>query len=214
MTLYETLGVEPDCSPEELKAAHRRGAKEHHPDKHGGDDAQFKAIQAAYDVLKDPDKRAHYDATGEAEVVDVEAALNREAAKFASDLIQLCIESLEDVDFTDIIAACMDRVRSKREEVAKLMKDCRGAISRSDKALKRLKLKNKDDNDILCSSVTSLRDRLERNLASMQKASDIVDRVEKVFKRYDYQVDKRPSPGTTFKNLTPQQFDELFGRIL
>ena len=52
-----------------IKAAYRRLAKECHPDRHGGcteQEAKFKAISQAYDVLKDPQKRAAYDRFGHA----------------------------------------------------------------------------------------------------------------------------------------------------
>jgi DnaJ-class molecular chaperone len=57
---YQTLGVDKDVTPEELKKAYRSLASKHHPDK-GGDTARFQEIQAAYDVLSDPQKRAEYD---------------------------------------------------------------------------------------------------------------------------------------------------------
>lgn len=57
---YETLGVGKDASSDEIKKAFRRLASQHHPDK-GGDTAKFQEIQAAYDVLSDPEKRAAYD---------------------------------------------------------------------------------------------------------------------------------------------------------
>jgi molecular chaperone DnaJ len=62
-TLYDTLGVAKNASAEELKKAYRKLAREHHPDQ-GGDEARFKEIQGAYDVLSDPEKRKQYDAFG------------------------------------------------------------------------------------------------------------------------------------------------------
>jgi molecular chaperone DnaJ len=63
--LYDTLGVPKGASADEIKKAYRKLAREHHPDQ-GGDEARFKEIQGAYDVLSDPEKRKRYDQFGAA----------------------------------------------------------------------------------------------------------------------------------------------------
>lgn len=61
--LYETLEVSKDADQKEIKKAFRRLSRTHHPDK-GGDEHKFKEINAAYEILSDPDKRAAYDKYG------------------------------------------------------------------------------------------------------------------------------------------------------
>ncbi|MGH7237302.1 MAG: DnaJ domain-containing protein, partial [Candidatus Saccharimonadales bacterium] len=65
---YETLGVGKNASADEVKKAFRRKAIELHPDKRGGDEAKFKEVNEAYDVLKDSSKRQRYDQFGHAGV--------------------------------------------------------------------------------------------------------------------------------------------------
>jgi len=57
---YETLGVNENCSADDLKIAFRKLAKQHHPDM-GGDATKFQQINEAYTTLNDPNARAHYD---------------------------------------------------------------------------------------------------------------------------------------------------------
>lgn len=68
---YEILGVERSASDDQIKRAYRKLAKQHHPDRNPDDPAaeqKFKEVQQAYQVLRDPDKRAQYDRFGEAGV--------------------------------------------------------------------------------------------------------------------------------------------------
>jgi DnaJ-class molecular chaperone len=60
MDHYQTLGVNRDATPDEIKSAYRKLASKHHPDK-GGSKEQFQAIQSAYAVLSDPQQRQQYD---------------------------------------------------------------------------------------------------------------------------------------------------------
>ena len=70
---YAAMGVDKNATPEDIKRAHRKLARKYHPDVSKEKDAEvrFKAVAEAYDVLKDPEKRAAYD----------EAALNQHAGQ-------------------------------------------------------------------------------------------------------------------------------------
>src|SRR3954464_1447241 len=66
---YATLQCERTASDDEIKKAYRKLAMSYHPDRNGGSkdaEEKFKAITEAYDVLRDPQKRAAYDRYGEA----------------------------------------------------------------------------------------------------------------------------------------------------
>lgn len=61
---YSILGVTRSASEEEIKKAYRKLAREHHPDRAGGNEAKFKEVTEAYQVLSDKQKRAQYDQFG------------------------------------------------------------------------------------------------------------------------------------------------------
>jgi molecular chaperone DnaJ len=64
---YETLGVTREAGDDEIKQAYRRLAMKWHPDRNNGSpdaEARFKEVTEAYDVLRDPQKRAAYDRYG------------------------------------------------------------------------------------------------------------------------------------------------------
>ena len=65
---YSVLGVERSATQEEIKQVFRKLARQYHPDTNQDDGAEerFKEISEAYEVLKDPDKRAKYDRYGSA----------------------------------------------------------------------------------------------------------------------------------------------------
>lgn len=63
---YETLGVQRDATPEQIKGAYRKLARKYHPDvsKEADTEARFKEVGEAYKVLKDPESRSSYDQLG------------------------------------------------------------------------------------------------------------------------------------------------------
>ena len=63
---YDIMGVNRDATQDEIKRAYRRLARKYHPDvsEESDTEEQFKEVGEAYEVLKDPEKRAAYDQLG------------------------------------------------------------------------------------------------------------------------------------------------------
>jgi molecular chaperone DnaJ len=89
---YEGLGVSRSCNEAELKAAFRKLAMQHHPDRNPGDgecEHKFKELNEAYDVLKDGDKRAAYDRFGHAAFEQGGGAAHGFGADFATSFADI-----------------------------------------------------------------------------------------------------------------------------
>ena len=89
---YETLGVGREATEKEIKAAYRKMARKWHPDLHpAGEKAaaeeKFKRLNEAYEVLKDPEKRARYDQLGKnwRDGQDFQAPPDMEGVRFYSE---------------------------------------------------------------------------------------------------------------------------------
>src|SRR3989442_15442032 len=61
---YRILGVDRGADDKTIKSAYRKLARKYHPDVNKGQDARFKEIAEAYEVLSDPEKRRRYDTLG------------------------------------------------------------------------------------------------------------------------------------------------------
>lgn len=64
MDYYDILGVQKNASDKDLKKAYKKKSMQHHPDRPGGNEAEFKKVNEAYSTLSDPQKRQMYDQYG------------------------------------------------------------------------------------------------------------------------------------------------------
>ena len=101
MDLYGTLGIGRTADCEEIRAAFKKLAKNHHPDIAGGENETFNSIRKAYDLLMDPKKRGAYDEYGFVPGDDASAVVNapiRRCRAFSSLLSQVSPNDFERMD--------------------------------------------------------------------------------------------------------------------
>jgi len=190
MTLYDILGLSPDASAADIKAAHRRAVKAHHPDV-GGDARQFEEVQRAYFILSDPERRARYDSTG----VDDDPAAAAEDQLAQSAITQLIVQfigSTEDLTKTDIVGlirATLVKQKAAHEETCRQI----------DLRLQRIetigaRLHRKDDRDGVVSALLGEQER-EFNAAKAKEVGliGVATRALTLLEDYSYSVDPTPA---------------------
>lgn len=137
--LYDALCVPPDATHEEIKKAYRKKAQKLHPDK-GGKVDEFFAIEKAYRVLGDDERRKGYDETG-----DEGSARSRED-KVLSQLIEGFLGLIESIDDEmlpklDLIKAMHIKIDGTIEANEKSGSELRSKINKLTRTEKRIKKK-------------------------------------------------------------------------
>ena len=107
---YETLGLEKTATSAEIKAAYRKLAMKHHPDRNQGDgakasEAKFKEIADAYETLIDPEKRAAYDF---GKTVPNQSEIDMAAVRMLREMLEACMDSHNGADIVSHIAECVN----------------------------------------------------------------------------------------------------------
>ncbi|KAK3698041.1 hypothetical protein LTR37_017157 [Vermiconidia calcicola] len=127
---YELLGVQRQATDDEIKKAYRRKALELHPDRNYGDEESatktFAEVQAAYEVLSDPQERAWYDSHESAILRGDDGAGQDEMPTYqnirvttADDLARLVRKFNTNVDFSDSPSGFFGFIRETFEQLAK-----------------------------------------------------------------------------------------------
>lgn len=182
MSPYEILGVGKDADADAIKQAYRSKAQKLHPDKEGGDEAAFKQVKAAYELLSDPVRRERYDATGLSDMPDID----KEAQSGLGDILVQVVD-LVDVDHTDIVAAVLAQVRSHMKDVTIKRNDVDKVIKKRERALRRLKSKGNQDfaQRILQGSINERKTVWHK----LDTAIKILQRMEELANDYTYSFD-------------------------
>ena len=134
--LYDVLGVDKNATEEELKLAYRKAAKENHTDK-GGDNDKMILVNKAYDVLKNPKKKEHYDKTGETEMHGFDK-------RFAEVINTIFIKIISEVDVerNDLLELFKKNIHGMLVNGKNEKKKIEDSLVKLEKVLERLTAKN------------------------------------------------------------------------
>jgi curved DNA-binding protein CbpA len=201
MKLHDDLGIPEDATPEQVKAAHHRAIKRHHPDT-GGDREKFQSAQHAYEVLIVPERRKRYEESGDegqARHVDPEELAKRQAlATLGQMIVQLSLQP--NSEFRDLVAEAMQSVRAGMQQAstnaAQKVVNMNDAARRLEKIAKRIRRKKgKTGEDqiltILTAQIASFRLEAAQATDAAKQAKDVGERVLAILQEYEFDREKQ-----------------------
>lgn len=206
MTLYSDLGVDQSADTAAIRRAFRKKAKTCHPDA-GGKPGEFETISRALRVLADPDLRARYDRTGNADEVQ-----DTRAQRIMQMALQAVLQAIDQaahagaVEHMNLIGeASASIARQKREHENKLAQARRNHLTVT-KAVSRVKAKKKADGVLLR--------MLEQHVAMMAETvrtgeaeTEVFEAVIKMLAGYEYEFER----GGDRRHEMPQFILSAFG---
>jgi hypothetical protein len=209
--LYAELGLSPGASPEEIKAAHRRKVREHHPDR-GGNKATFQGIQLAYDTLKDERRRKRYDETGEAASASPPDPAVQMLGVIIDGMVTQMLQDGVPIETVDMRKMVVDAVSAKICEIKSERAKADRAARKAAELTKRWKRKRKAKGPDLIGDTIRRRERdLKEAGVRMKEAQEAWGRAAKLLEDYEYKVDEAPersTPGGGFRYSPFIEFGE------
>jgi curved DNA-binding protein CbpA len=194
MTLYDDLGLAPDATEAEIKAAHRAHARKHHPD-NGGSTENFARGQRAYEVLIDPRRRQHYDQTGGESPRDPEAIERAEVLETIGQAVMQFIAGDTDVERTDVAALAMQALRQAIAEAVANKAKLETGLERIDKAAKRFQLSAEDAADLVGQVLEGRRRQVALQIDQCEHTIRIRSRALEALEGYTYRIEEPPPVG-------------------
>lgn len=189
MTHYDTLGVEPTATHAQIRKAYRRLAMRLHPDRNEPSDeitAEFQRVQEAYDVLSDPDRRAHYDQTGESKQRNAQA----EAEAQLANLFMTMLEKTDAPEYSDLKAMVLQQINNQQTIMEHQIKDLERLARKYRSAVARIQRKTGKLN-LIALSLEQKAVAVDRSADDCRHAHTMGGVMKEILAEYDYRVDVR-----------------------
>jgi len=185
-TPYEVLGVPRDSSTETIKKAWRKKAAKSHPDK-GGSGGDMASLNWAYALLSNEKARAYYDATGLEQNLREESELAEALAR----LIDMLIDQIENVAFTDVVESAKEAVRRTMTVTALQRTAVEQAIKKKREAYSRV-VDPREGPSNVSGVLASMLSRMEAQVSSFNADMQRGERMLEALAMMSYRVDERP----------------------
>lgn len=193
MTLYEDLGVPPDASSEEIRKAYRERASKEHPDK-GGSVKRFQVIQKAYSVLGKRDKRARYDASGEAE--EGPTIRSQALQQLAMMMFQLIDRDNKDPEWMDLMGELRNIVQAGNKRLAESEQTTKAKAAGYLRVAKRMRGK-KGKQNVLKEMILRQAKATEESLVGLKEKAKVGKEMWTILEdhEYDFQANSSSAEG-------------------
>lgn len=189
--LYQDLGIDRTATPAEVKAAHRRKAKESHPDVPGGSKEEFGKVQRAYVVLSDAARREKYDKTGDGEAEpDIKEAHARE---IVAKCMNAAIDASAHVAFNEDIFIGMREhtLKGAIRTIRQTIDSKRSQIAKKENFLAKVKRKKKGGQDLVKELIGGMIAELHRDIARAEEAITAHERAIEIVAEYEYEFEQQ-----------------------
>lgn len=193
--LYALLGIPRDATDAAVTKAYRKLAAKLHPDRNPGDaaaEARFKEVQHAYDVLRDPARRARYDATGRTD--DAAAKLDVAAATLLSNLLAQAVNDVSEVggnaEFTNMLGCVHDLLNAHKAQAEKQRKQMTKVLNNLDRMRGRF-APPKDGADVLGEAARYHRASVAGLLAALDEQGKVHARAAELLEGASYRTDEK-----------------------
>lgn len=184
-SLYDILGVDKKASPEQIKKAYRKKAKENHTDK-GGEHEKMIEVSLSYNVLGNADKRKRYDETGKVD----NNSFDEKFMGFINDVFIKLVDNRE-VEHTDMISEfdlCVDKMLEEFDNRQKVQQERK---RRFHEVLVRM---NSDKQDHIRKVVQGNMDACNEQLALIKEDIVFFQDCKKVLESYQYRFETKEQP--------------------
>lgn len=183
MKHYETLGVARTASQAEIKKAWRKLSSQYHPDRDTGNVERMAAVNAAYEILGNPERRARYDQTGDSGPTRQEQTMEQKAERAVMEV------------FAQVIELDVDPVKELRLSFEDAIQQADTAVTKAQSSIKQLEKRRakvtvkKGDNIfvmLIDGKVSSLKSSIERS----KEQKEIAAAALKLLNDYEYHPDE------------------------
>jgi len=192
MDFYELLGVKRNATQDEIKAAFRFLSKKAHPDM-GGDEMAYKALSLAYDVLKDPVKRARYDETGDyhAEPTEDERRYERICLFLRNTLNEVILGGGHNYGpYDDMQKLCLEVMDAKLKEIDGIIAQHRVQEKKLRRVVKRFRRKSPDQRNIVQILIMQKLEEIRMQLRLIRSDRVTVEMSREIMADYEFLVAK------------------------